>query len=65
MAPGSDAETQFRFLLSCIKHSVAGKVRSQHSAVPGASEHMLTSRHPQVDFGAVAEELEIVSKAAA
>ena len=65
MAPGSDAETQFRFLLSCIRHSVAGKVRSQKSPIPSASKHLLTSRRSQVDFGAVAEELEIVSKAAA
>lgn len=26
MAPVNDAETQFRFLISCIKNSTAGKV---------------------------------------
>ncbi|KAL2018653.1 hypothetical protein VTK56DRAFT_556 [Thermocarpiscus australiensis] len=41
--PSLDTEQQFKFLLSCIKHSAAGKV----------------------NFGAVAEELGIVSKAAA
>ncbi|KAK0740659.1 hypothetical protein B0T18DRAFT_431931 [Schizothecium vesticola] len=29
MAPINDAEAQFRFLISCIKHSVAGKVDFQ------------------------------------
>ncbi|KAK1832736.1 hypothetical protein QBC39DRAFT_433036 [Podospora conica] len=29
MAPANDAEAQFKFLISCIKHSVAGKVDFQ------------------------------------
>ncbi|KAK0651354.1 hypothetical protein B0T16DRAFT_386801 [Cercophora newfieldiana] len=41
--PGIDHESHFKFLLSCIRHSAAGKV----------------------NFAAVAEELDIVSKAAA
>ncbi|KAJ9149829.1 hypothetical protein NKR23_g3919 [Pleurostoma richardsiae] len=41
--PGHDTESQFKFLIACIKHSASGKV----------------------DFGKVAEELDIVSKGAA
>ncbi|KAH8878832.1 hypothetical protein GQ53DRAFT_613459, partial [Thozetella sp. PMI_491] len=41
--PSMDTESQFKFLISCIKHSTAGKV----------------------NFSAVANELQIVSKAAA
>ncbi|KAK0706566.1 hypothetical protein B0T26DRAFT_756058 [Lasiosphaeria miniovina] len=41
--PSVDTESHFKFLLSCIRHSAAGKI----------------------NFGAVADELNIVSKAAA
>ncbi|KAK3997119.1 hypothetical protein QBC44DRAFT_209872, partial [Cladorrhinum sp. PSN332] len=56
--PGLDPEAQFKFLLSCIRHSSAGRVIAFPFSSPKAN-------HPQVDFNAVAEELDIVSKAAA
>ena len=62
MAPVHDAETQFKFLISCIKHSTAGKVRPTLHPLPIRDT---TDSSSQVDFQAVATELEIVSKAAA
>lgn len=71
--PAVDTEGQFKFLLSCIKHSTAGKVSD-----PLSFTHSCRSLHgsdsvqpstdatvPQVNFDNVAQELGIVSKAAA
>lgn len=63
MAPVNDAETQFRFLISCIKNSTAGKVRPTLQSP--SIRRIELNLHLQVDFQAVATEMEIVSKAAA
>ena len=59
MAKRMNADDQFKFLLSCVKWSNNGKVRSSVSN----RESLLTGI--KVDFMEVARECEIVSKAAA
>lgn len=63
MAPANDTESQFKFLISCIKHSQGGKVWSLTSALPCLI--ILRFMLKQVNFGNVANECDIVSKGAA
>ena len=69
--PAIDTEAQFKFLLCCIKHSAAGKVSDPLAPVLSVAplqKPVLTTDFgiaPQVNFDNVAQELQIVSKAAA
>ena len=60
MAPASNEE-QFKFLISCIRHSNNGKVSSHLSILT----HLYNADCHQVDFTEVAKECNIVSKGAA
>ncbi len=62
--PPLDTESQFKFLISCIKHSSSGKVLLFPSWFSLKKDPGLM-KCQQVDFVAVAKELDIVSKAAA
>lgn len=65
--PPLDTDSQFKFLISCIKHSNAGKVRHTRPCTDARiyASHCRANIMPQIDFAQVANELDIVSKAAA
>ncbi len=69
--PSIDTEQHFKFLLCCVKHSSGGKVSRGPSSIMSVSTLwplVLTNDCAlalQVNFDDVAEELQIVSKAAA
>ena len=58
-----DASEQVKFLITCISHTTNGRVGS--SKTPQIQDRTTTNQNIQPDFGAVAEELGIVTKAAA
>ncbi len=69
--PSIDTEQHFKFLLCCVKHSSGGKVGRAPSpilSVATLQPLVLTNDCAfalQVNFDNVAEEMQIVSKAAA